>query len=105
MLSSSRFNVDCDSAASLYSVNDKIGETDSASLPQGQQADQRPQPPPRQRPQGPRDGPGGRKTMPAVATQDIDVVQYDAIIPDYDDGDSDVPLLLGDPGRKLFDAE
>ena len=37
--------------------------------------------------------------IPAVVATpdvDVDVVQYDATIPDYED--EDVPFLLGDPG-------
>ena len=41
--------------------------------------------------------PGDKKAIPSVARKDIDLVQYDATIPDYED--EDVPLLLGDPGR------
>ena len=41
--------------------------------------------------------PGDKKAILSVARKDIDLVQYDATIPDYED--EDVPLLFGDPGR------
>ena len=40
---------------------------------------------------------GDKKAIPSVARKDIDLVQYDATIPDYED--EDVPLLFRDPGR------
>ena len=89
--------MDCSEAESFYNVNEKLGSeepiaTDEASLSSGQELNSRPV--------------GGVGSASILATQnevdypqsDVELVQYDATIPAYeDDYAEEFPILLADP--------
>ena len=120
-----RFNVDCSETESFYNLNEKIGSeepllTDEGSLSSGRKRPQENRPRPQQnqatlpkqkRPQNSNSRPktkplGGVSSASILGTEnefapqlEIDLVEYDATLPD--DYDDDVPVLLADPFRDI----
>lgn len=101
-----RFNVDCSETEGLYSINEKLGSeepiaTDEASLSSSNSLENQ-----RQNQLGVGSASVLAGNEPRSNEAAIELVQYDATIPqDDDDYYDDVPIILADPFRDITDEE